>query len=62
MEHSVEIELLSENELQALAITLDLLNLYPSATDDCQNNLLGSLWQLFDLLSHDLGSGRWSGG
>lgn len=54
MDEVIAILNLNENEQQALSIMVGMLILNPSATDDCQNNLLGSLRQLFDLLCEDL--------
>lgn len=54
MDEVVAILNLNEIEQQALSIMVGVLILDPSATDDCQDNLLGSLGQLFDLLCEDL--------
>lgn len=48
---------LQDTELNALAILVDLLRFYPSSANDCQDDLLSSLRQLFDLLCKDLGTG-----
>ena len=52
-----EIEQLNKHEIEALGLLIGVLSLNPSASNDCQDNLLSCFGQLFDLLCDDL-SGR----